>query len=196
MANSRGLNPLARFVITVFLWLPVSFAVWYFTAPVLLWPAALTIRLIAKLGLSDLVRSIEANGGTLVFLTTLRPGQAIGNAFISVDVNLLIYSFGLPLFAALTLAAHEARWPRILAIGYAISLPFVVWGALAEFLRTAAIASGPQIAAQAGFAAWQRELIAFAYQFGSLILPAVVPAVLFVVLHRRYLERIRRTTAP
>jgi len=147
-------NPLARFVITVFLWLPVTFAVWYFTAPVLLWPAALVIRLIAKTGLSDLVRTIESDGGTLVFLTTLKPGEATGNAFISVDVNLLIYSFGLPLFAALTLAAREPRWPRI---------------------------------------AWQREIIAFAYQFGSLILPAVVPAVLFVVLHRAYLERIRRT---
>jgi hypothetical protein len=186
-------NPLARFVITVFLWLPVTFAVWYFTAPVLLWPAALVIRLIAKTGLSDLVRTIETNGGTLVFLTTLKPGEATGNAFISVDVNLLIYSFGLPLFAALTLAAREARWPRVLAIGYGVSLPFVVWGAIAEFLRTVAIASGPKIAAQTGFVAWQREVIAFAYQFGSLILPAVVPAVLFVVLHRAYLERIRRT---
>jgi hypothetical protein len=186
-------NPLARFVITVFLWLPVTFAVWYFTAPVLLWPAALVIRLIAKTGLSDLVRTIESDGGTLVFLTTLKPGEATGNAFISVDVNLLIYSFGLPLFAALTLAAREPRWPRILAIGYGVSLPFVVWGAIAEFLRTVAIASGPKIAAQTGFVAWQREIIAFAYQFGSLILPAVVPAVLFVVLHRAYLERIRRT---
>ena len=186
-------NPLARFVITVFLWLPVTFAVWYFTAPVLLWPAALVIRLIAKTGLSDLVRTIESDGGTLVFLTTLKPGEATGTAFISVDVNLLIYSFGLPLFAALTLAAREPRWPRILAIGYGVSLPFVVWGAIAEFLRTVAIASGPKIAAQTGFVAWQREIIAFAYQFGSLILPAVVPAVLFVVLHRAYLERIRRT---
>jgi len=186
-------NQLARFVITVFLWLPVTFAVWYFTAPVLLWPAALVIRLIAKTGLSDLVRTIESDGGTLVFLTTLKPGEATGNAFISVDVNLLIYSFGLPLFAALTLAAREPRWPRILAIGYGVSLPFVVWGAIAEFLRTVAIASGPKIAAQTGFVAWQREIIAFAYQFGSLILPAVVPAVLFVVLHRAYLERIRRT---
>ena len=186
-------NPLARFVITVFLWLPVTFAVWYFTAPVLLWPAALVIRLIAKTGLSDLVRTIESDGGTLVFLTTLKPGEATGNAFISVDVNLLIYSFGLPLFAALTLAAREPRWPRILAIGYGVSLPFVVWGAIAEFLRTVAIASGPKIAAQTGLVAWQREIIAFAYQFGSLILPAVVPAVLFVVLHRAYLERIRRT---
>ena len=151
------------------------------------------IRLIAKTGLSDLVRTIESDGGTLVFLTTLKPGEATGNAFISVDVNLLIYSFGLPLFAALTLAAREPRWPRILAIGYGVSLPFVVWGAIAEFLRTVAIASGPKIAAQTGFVAWQREIIAFAYQFGSLILPAVVPAVLFVVLHRAYLERIRRT---
>ena len=39
------------------------------------------------------------------------------------------------------------------------------------------------------------ELIAFAYQFGSLILPAVVPAVLWVLLHRAFLERLRRRAA-
>ena len=34
-------------------------------------------------------------------------------------------------------------------------------------------------------------MIAFAYQFGSLILPAVVPAVAWVLTHRAFLERLR-----
>src|SRR5258706_91018 len=40
----------------------------------------------------------------------------------------------------------------------------------------------------AGFGPLQREAIAFAYQFGALILPTVAPAVFWVLTHRRFLE--------
>ena len=39
--RARGLSPLARFIVTVLAWLPLTFVVWYFAAPILLWPAAL-----------------------------------------------------------------------------------------------------------------------------------------------------------
>ena len=52
-------------------------------------------------------------------------------------------------------------------------LPCFAWCVLADFLKNVAITAGPVIASQAGFAPWQREAIAFAFQFGSLILPAV-----------------------
>ena len=65
-----------------------------------------------------------------------------------------------------------------------MQLPFVAWGVLADFLKNVAITSGPLVASQTGFVAWQRETIAFAFQFGSLILPTVVPAVAWVLTHR------------
>jgi len=181
-----------RFVLRALAWLPVAFAVWYFAAPLLLWPARLVVELVARAGLSDLVRAVEQTGVIWTFATTLKPGQATaatGN--ITVDVNSLLYSFGLPLYAALVLAAREPGWPRKLAIGYAVILPFVAWGVLADFLKSVAISSGPLVASQAGFSSTQREVIAFAYQFGTLILPTVVPAIVWVVTHRAYLERLR-----
>jgi len=101
----------------------------------------------------------------------------------------------LPLFAALTLAARGDRRWRTLMLGYGVLLPFVAWGTLADFLKNVAITAAPAVVSQAGFSGWQRELIAFAYQFGSLILPAVVPAVVWVLTHRRFLERLRRPEA-
>ena len=88
---------------------------------------------------------------------------------------MLLYSFGLPMFAALTLAAREPRWLRALAIGYVALVPAIAWGVLADFLKNIAITAAPQVASQAGFSPIQREMIVFAFQFGSLILPAVVP---------------------
>jgi|KBSMisStaDraftv2_1062788.scaffolds.fasta_scaffold27929_3 hypothetical protein len=185
-------SPLTRFVVAALAWLPVTFGAWYLLGPVLLWPVRVLLQLVTRAGLGDLVRGIESEGASLTFLTTLRPGAGVGTGDVSVEVNMLIYAFGMPLFAALTLAARQAQWWRTLAIGYAAILPFVAWGVLADFLKNIAITAPAAIASQAGFSGWQREFIAFAYQFGSLILPAVVPAVLWVLLHRAFLERLRR----
>ena len=185
-------SPLTRFVVAALAWLPVTFGAWYLLTPVLLWPVRLLTRLITRVGFSDLVQSLESDGTSLAFLTTLKPGEGMGAGVVTIDVNMLVYAFGMPLFAALTLAAREGKWWRTLAIGYAVIVPFVTWGVLADFLKGIAIVAPAAIASQTGFSGLQREMIAFAYQFGSLILPAVIPAVLWVLLHRQFLERLRR----
>ena len=81
-------------------------------------------------------------------------------------------------------------------IGYAVLLPVVAWGVLADFLKNVAITSGPLVASQTGFSALQREIIAFTFQFGSLILPTVIPAIAWVMTHRRFLERLREPAQP
>jgi hypothetical protein len=185
-------SPLTRFILAAVAWLPVTFGAWYLLGPVLLWPVRLLVQLICRVGLSDLVRGVEVGGSSIAFLTSLKPGEGMGAGFISVDVNMLVYAFGMPLFAALTIAAREAKWWRTLAIGYAVMVPFVAWGVLADFLKGIALVAPAAVASQTGFSGLQREMIAFAYQFGSLILPAVVPAVLWVLLHRVFLERLRQ----
>jgi len=188
--------PLGGFVVRVLGWLVVGFVVWYVAAPILLWPVALITRLIAQVALSDLVRGIEQSGALLVFTTSLKPGAAAAqSAQVTVDVNMLLYAFGLPLYAALVLAARTPRWPRLLAVGYVILIPFVAWGVLADFLKNVAITAGPLITSQTGFIAWQREAIAFSYQLGSLILPTVAPAVLWVLTHDAFLESLKRRAA-
>ncbi|NDP43007.1 MAG: hypothetical protein GZ089_09885 [Aromatoleum sp.] len=180
-----------RFVIKVVAWLPVAFAIWYFTAPALLWPVKLLLELVCGASVADLVRAVEQTGSVFTFATSLRPGIAGATGYVSLEVDGLQYSYGLPLFAALVLAAREPRWPRKLALGYAVLVPVMTWGVLADFLKNVAITSGPLVASQTGFSAPQREVIAFAYQFGTLILPTVAPAVAWVLMHRALLDRFR-----
>jgi hypothetical protein len=186
-------SQLPRFILLTLAWLPVTFVAWYFAAPVLLYPALALAEGVLRFGFADLVRTVGSDGSTAVVLTTLKPGQAAAGGVVSVDVNLLLYSFGMPMFAALVLAAREARWPRVLVLGLAAMLPFVAWGAVADFLRQVAITAGPAIASQTAFTQAQREVIAFAYQFGTLILPTVVPAAIWVLTHRGFLERLRES---
>lgn len=184
-------SPLPRFVLLVLAWLPVCFVVWYVAAPLLLYPALLAAEGTLRAGFGSLVRAVGSDGATAVVLTTLKPGQATAGGLVSVDVNMLLYAFGMPMFAALVLAARAPRWPRILVLGLAAMLPFVAWGVVADVLKNVAITAGPAVASQTGFSPAQRELIAFAFQFGSLILPTVVPAALWVLTHRAFLERLR-----
>ena len=170
-----------------FAWLPVTFAVWYFAAPLILWPATLLAELVARAGFGDLVRRVEQNGAVVTFATSLKAGQAIAGGVVTVEVNALLYSFGLPMFAALTLAAHEPRWPRALAIGYAALVPFVAWGVLADFLKNIAITAAPQVASQTGFSplAARGDRVRLPVRLADPARPSR-PAIVWVLTHRAF----------
>jgi hypothetical protein len=188
---TRG-APIGRFVLRVAAWLPAAFLVWYIAGPVLAWPIALLTSAVSRLAFGDVVQAVEQHGHVITFVSTLKANlgpTAVGaGGVISVDVDMLLYSFGLPMLAALILAARQPRPLRTLILAYLVLAPLVSWGVTAEFLKHAVFDTPAVVAAQAGFSPLQRELIAFAYQFGSLILPAVAPAVFWVLTHRRFLE--------
>jgi len=187
----RGLS-LGRFILRVAAWLPVAFLVWYVAAPLLAWPVGLLTAAVAKFAFPSLVDGVEQQGHLLTIVSTLKPTLAStqnpASGVLSVDLNAGLYSFGFPMLAALTLAAWQPHALRTLLLGYVVLTPFVTWGLLAEFLKQIVFDAGPAVAAQTGFTPAQREAIAFAYQFGTLILPTVVPAVFWVLTHRRFLE--------
>ena len=188
-----GSDSLPRFVLRVVAWLPLTFAVWYLAAPLLVWPVALLAELITR-STFDWVTSVEQMGPLVTFVTSLKPDQGANpagvKAVLSVESNVLLFSFGLPMLAALILAAQEPRRVGMLLIGYAVLLPFQTFSVVADFLKNAAILAGPAVASQTRLNAWQREVIAFCYQFGTLILPTVAPAIVWVLMHRRFLERL------
>jgi hypothetical protein len=188
-----GSDSLPRFVLRVVAWLPLTFAVWYLAAPLLVWPVALLTELITR-STFDWVKNVEQMGPLVTFVTSLKPDEAANpsgvKAVLSVESNVLLFSFGLPMLAALILAAQEPHRVWMLLIGYAVLLPFQTFSVVADFLKNAAILAGPAVASQTNLNAWQREVIAFCYQFGTLILPTVAPAIVWVLMHRRFLERL------
>jgi hypothetical protein len=188
-----GSDSLPRFVLRVVAWLPLTFAVWYLAAPLLAWPVALLAELITR-STFDWVKSVEQVGPLVTFVTSLKPDEGANpagvKAVLSVESNVLLFSFGLPMLAALILAAQEPHRAWMLLIGYAVLLPFQTFSVVADFLKNAAILAGPAVASQTKLNAWQREVIAFCYQFGTLILPTVAPAIAWVLMHRRFLERL------
>jgi len=185
-------DSLARFVLRVVAWLPLTFAVWYLAAPLLVWPVELLAELVTRSAF-DWVKTVEQTGPLITFVTSLKPAEAASpgmKAVVSVESNVLLFSFGLPMLAALILATREPHRVRMLLIGFAVLLPFQAFSVVADFLKNVAILAGPAISSQTGINAFQREVIAFCYQFGTLILPTVAPAIVWVLMHRRFLEKL------
>jgi glucan phosphoethanolaminetransferase (alkaline phosphatase superfamily) len=187
----RGTS-LGGFVVRVAAWLPPAFLVWYLAGPLFAFPIGLLTDGVTRLGFADIVQSVEQHGHVISIVSTLKATLATTEnptvGVVSVDLNALLYSFGFPMLVALILAARQPHVLRKIVLAYIVLAPFVTWGLIAEFLKRVTFDIAPSAAAQAGFGPLQREAIAFAYQFGALILPTVAPAVFWVLTHRRFLE--------
>jgi hypothetical protein len=182
---------LGHFVLRTLLWLPPCLAAWYFGARIHAAVAGGLARLMLGLFRPGIVSAIEQPGVDLVFVTSLDVQSAPGQAGLLVpEVNPLLYTFGLAFFLALMLAAR-APWWKILA-GAALLLPFQSWGIAFDFLAQVGIKLGPGIAAQAGLSGWRTEAIALGYQIGALILPSLIPVVLWALFSRAFIESLLR----
>ena len=65
-------RPIAPFLLQVAGWLLAMFFLWWLATPVLTWPVAMLAELIARVGLGDVVRSVEQHGEIITFVTSLR----------------------------------------------------------------------------------------------------------------------------
>ena len=192
---SSAIPTLGAFVVRTILWMPPCFAAWYFSAQFHASIAGRLARGLVDLFKSGMVSALEQSGLTLMFVTTLVVHPAPGQTGVLVpEVNPLLYTYGLALFLALMLAAR-AQWWKIL-LGAALLLPFQSWGIAFDFLSQVGVKLGPDVSAQAGLLGWRREAIALGYQIGSLILPTLMPVVLWAVFSRRFIESLPGLQAP
>lgn len=178
-------DPIWRFALRALAWLLPCFALWYLAAPWYDRPAAWLARVLIDAWHDGLVDALEIQPHLVTFVTSLEVHAQAGTGRLVLEVNPLLYGFGVPLLMAL-LIASRASWTKI-ALGLVVLIPFQAWGiafdALTQVLRDA-----PALAPRAGLAGLRAELAALAYQLGSLILPTLVPVVLWVLWQRPFVE--------
>lgn len=206
-------SPIREFALKALLWLPLSFVFWFWFAPLLVWPAMLLAKQVllgvcgdvfsaVALGgeLHDASGRLVARAGYLVSLTSVPvtiPGGPDGPGGVGVlepTINPMVYGYALPLFAGLAMATPVSARRRVLQFALALAILWIAqaFGIVAESLKTLAFDagdSGAGLVAQAGIAP---NAIALAYQFGYLILPAVVPVALWIGLNRGFIEQLIR----
>jgi hypothetical protein len=188
--------PVHRFLLKVVLWLPLCFLVWYLSARFWLHPVWQALDWGFTRFLPNAIDEISRNGHVMEVITRIKPSQMAvrgQGAVLSFDVNPLVYAYCLPLYAGLTLAAPahtRLRKSAYLVLGLIALLPVVAWGSGFEILKTLAFTLETDTASYVNFSGGRRELIAWGYQFGFLILPGVMPLALWIALHRDFLREL------
>jgi len=194
----RPEDRVGRFVLRLALWLPPCFAAWYLLAGIWLPPLAMLVDGVLQLAMPDTFRSLSLDGREIVFDTQLVIWMADGRSGSpTFALNPLSYSWNLPVLAALLLAGPTGtRLPWRLLLGYLLLLPAWAWGLCSQFAKTVVFDLGPEIAAQVGEPGAWLDLLALAYQFGVLILPATALVLAWVLLGREDLQRLAGIHSP
>jgi hypothetical protein len=188
------MSPLRRLVLSALLWLPACFLLWFLFDSVVVWPAARVANWLLPAWLPGAVAAVEQLGATLSVDTRLVIDAGGGRLGVLVldEVRPLVYAWSLPLFGGLVMAAPLTARERLrqLLIGLPLLWLIVIWGSVFDILKRLAFDAGPLGLAAVQAAGLGPEAIALGYQFGYLILPAVMPVALWVVLNRRFLEQV------
>lgn len=189
-------NPtLGKFVLRTFLWMPPCFALWYLGAQAYSLLVGWFSRVLIDAFKPGIVSALERSAIDLVFVTSIKVHPAPGQtALLLPEVNPLLYTYGLAFFLALMLGA-KAKWWKML-IGAVALLPFQAWGVAFDFLVQVGVKMGPEVSAQAGLFGWRLDAIALGYQIGTLILPTLMPVMLWAVFNRRFIEGVVRRKEP
>lgn len=188
--------PVHRFLLKVILWLPVCFLVWYLLAAYWLTPIVMVMKWGFTEFLPNAISDIRQNGYVIEVMTRFKPSHMdarVPGTVLSADINPLIYAYSLPLYAGLTLAAptrSKGRKAVYLSVGLIALMPFILWGASFDLLKTLAFTMSADTVSYLDFSGGRRELIGWGYQFGYLILPGVMPLAIWIALHRNFLQEL------
>lgn len=185
--DKPALRGVAAFTLRVIAWGVLCFPAWYFAArPIssgVAWIAtraaeaiAPVERVQARIEQRDVIFAAQPSGATV-----LRYHLPVGLA-IEAPVNPLKHTFGIPFFLALLLASRPSglAWKALLGVAVIAALAGV--GMACDLMVQLRNAATPQGTLLFPFAPAVREAIAVGYQLGVLILPTVLPIVLWAAL--------------
>lgn len=185
------------FLLAALLWLPLAFIGWAVLAPFLGYVPAKLAGAILTHAWPGLFSGTEYHGPGLTIVTALVVPQAGRLGQLLFDVDPMMYGYGLPLFVALAMATPLSAGQRI---AQSLLAMLVVWlvqvaGLVCAALRLVVFEAGNLGAAATRAAGLSPDVVAFGYQFTYLVLPAVLPAVLWILLNRRFIEPLGRGRA-
>ena len=186
---------LSELLILACLWMVFGFMIWYYLSAF----HGIPVRILASKILSAVLGSDFLNiipnpdRHYLFQVQTQIPFQFPDGSreALGFIVNPLVYGFGLPLLFGLVMASSASLLKKLLVLsgGYVAVTLIQVWGVVWQSLKMLAFNFGEdahRVIANAGIS---DELIALCYQLGVLILPPLVPIILWVLANWSLIEK-------
>ena len=200
-------GPLKSLLFLAVLWLPLSFFVWFYLRQLWVQPiAAGSGAILGRLFDGSFLRvDLEIHEINFVFDIT-HDGRVAELAFM---VNPLIYGYCLPVLAGLVMATPLSGARRALQLfsGIFVLLGVQIFGTVFDALKQMGVKQPDALSMTAGsqgdaemlrpfldqvremtLSAVSADVIAFGYQFGYLVLPAIMPVILWVLFNQAFIR--------
>ena len=186
---------LTELLILACLWMVFGFMLWYYLSAFHGIPVrVLSSEILSRWLGSDFVNIIPNPDRHYLFQVQTRipfvfpDGSREALGFI---INPLVYGYGLPLLFGLVMASGVSflRKIGVLLAGYVCVMLVQVWGVVWGALKMLTFNFGPEALQVVNDAGISSELIALCYQLGTLILPPLVPIILWVLSNWALVEQ-------
>lgn len=190
LAALKMFGPLKTLLFLAVLWLPLSFFVWFYFAQLFVWPISSMAMSVLQAWVPTVFTEVEQAGRLLTFVTTL-PVMQDGRAGVAlIEVDPMIYGYSIPVLVGLVMATPLRGRQRIwqIALGGFLLTLVQTFGTVFDVLKNVGLRMGEVGAKAIADAGISMDLIAFCYQFGYLVLPAIAPVILWVAFNQAFIR--------
>lgn len=175
----------SRLLLAVIALFPVCFLIWHLLYPLVAGPAVLLSKQISTLLFGDLLQEVRINVDHLLVVTRyVEAGMLVDDPGdsgqrLAIDINTRLVSFAIPFYAALHFATPRTAAFSSFSFALLLLWPAVALGLTLVTAKDLIMTVGP--AAVVGEQHWLQEVIFLGYQFSVLILPTVLPLVMWLL---------------
>lgn len=173
-------------LLPLLLWLPATFAFWYFCGPLLAMLVAGLLDLLLPLLTGGHITQVVSVGDKVQAVVVLGAGTYTGfevpagqTAELLIQSRPMIFSYGMPVFLALAFSA-DARFAisrALLGLCVLLLLLVTAFGVGMDLVKSVFL-SLPADLTRFSLSPMQADLLALGYQLSVLILPLVLPVLL------------------
>lgn len=193
--NLQSSRAMYMFMLRVLAFFAVSLYVWYILAFLHLAPVVWLVGQFFQLWMPEAVLGLRLQEHHILMLITnfdqIPSGQIVtpppANDALGFPSNPLIYGYGIPLFVALLWATPVVQKGKKILIGLSVLLVVEMLCMVFVILKTLLVEIGTIFVEQQGFNDATLLLIGFCYQQGILIVPMLLPLLLWMALCRDFL---------
>lgn len=187
-------NPIKEMFLLAALYLPLGFFLWFFMASGLMFPTSRLLEWLLTAFYPEIFERVVQLGFRFEVQTSVILPQPVEGrtAALNLDINPMIYAWGLALLFGLAMATPTRGMRRLLQIliGFAVVTLVTTWGVFWEVWRDMAFLMGPQAAAAVQSTDLAPTTIALCYQLGYLMFPGVIPIAAWILMNRPFIEQL------
>lgn len=190
--EASGGNPVKEMFLLAALYLPLGFFLWFFFGSALMFPVARLSELVLTGLFPQLFEQVVQLDFRLEIQTLVTMERQVEGrtALLNLDINPMLYAWGMALLFGLIMATPLSATRRIMQMlaGFALVTLVTVWGVFWEAWTDMAFRMGSEAAAAVQASAMPPNVIALCYQLGYLMFPAVIPVAAWILMNRPFIE--------